>query len=254
MPIRTNLKSLAPRREQHKREIVLLSKGYTSPNTWPGGRITVYPWDNEVDEWVAENLRRLTKEEFVFNLVAKCCNLNGGSIENFISDEINLILLVSRARLTNDRIRYLSVCPFCSHKKEETVLIPDELEPLGVKPDDYPGYDTITLPEITDVVKLRPLTVKDERMVVGRLELERKALSDATLRTVMRLVFVNDTKPDTLAEAVQWYRALSPADAKFFDDEGRRLTPHLNTAIPHKCDECAREFKHVLDFSTEFFR
>jgi len=254
MPIRSNLKSFTPRREQYKREITLLSKGYTSPKAWPDGKLTVYPWDNEVDEWVIENVRRLSKEEFIFALLGKCCNLNGGDVALFISDEINLVLLVSRARLSADRVTYLAVCPFCGYKKEESAMIPDELEPLGVKAADYPGWDAITLPEINDVVKIRPLMVRDERMIVGRLEIERRITSDALLRTLLRVVSINDTQPDKLAELVEWYRALPPKDAKFLEDEGRRLTPHLNTAMPHKCDECLKEFKHVLDFNAEFFR
>ena len=254
MPIRTNLKNLTPRREMYKREITLLSKGYINQTAWPGGKITVYPWDNEVDEWVVENVRRLSKEEFIFALLGKCCNLNGAKVDDFVSDEINLVLLVARARLTADKIAYTSVCPFCGHKAQETAMIPDELEPLGVKTVDYPGFDIIDLPEIKDKVKLRPLTVKDERIIVNRPEIERKEVTDATMRTLMRVVDINSTQPDKLEELVQWFRALPPCDAKFLEDQGRLLTPHLNTAIPHKCDECLKDFKHVLDFGNEFFR
>ena len=254
MPIHTNLKSLTPRREAYKREITLLSKGYTNPTAWPAGQLTVFPWDNEVDDWVVENVRRMSKEEFLFSLLAKCCNLNGAKVDDFISDEINLVLLVSRARLTADRIKYTAVCPFCGHKTEESAMIPDELEPLGVKALDYPGFDVIELPEIKDKVKIRPLTVKDERVIASRPDLERKEVSDATVRTLMRVILINDTKPDTLEEIVQWFRAIPPVDSRFLEEEGRRLTPHLNTAIPHKCDQCLKDFKHLLDFSADFFR
>jgi len=254
MAIRTNLKSLVPRRDAYKREITLLSRGYTSPTAWPGGKLTVYPWDNEVDDWFVENARKLTKEELIFSLFERCCNLNGGRLDDFVADEINLILLVSRARLANDHIRYTSVCPHCGAKKDETIAIPDELEPVGVKEPDYPGFDVFTLPDVQDVVKVRPLLVKDERAIVGRPTVERARVPDTLLRTLMRVVTINDTRPDALEELIQWFRALSPADSKFLEKEGRRITPHLNTAVPHKCDECLKTFDHVLDLGQEFFR
>jgi hypothetical protein len=254
MPIRTNLKSMTPRREAYKREITLLSRGYTDPVHWPEGKLTVYPWDSEIDEWMLENARKLSKEELIFNLLEKCCNLNGGKVADFVADEIYLVLLVSRARLTADKIRYFSLCPFCGHKSEEEVTVPNELGPLGVKAPDYPGWDAIKLPECEDVVKVRPLVVLDERAIVNRPEEERKVISDGILRTIMRVVDINDSRPDKLDELVQWYRALSPGDANFLDKEGRRHTPHLDTAIPHKCDECNRDFRHSLDFNQDFFR
>jgi hypothetical protein len=111
MPIRTNLKSMTPRREAYKREITLLSRGYTDPVHWPEGKLTVYPWDSEIDEWMLENARKLSKEELIFNLLEKCCNLNGGKVADFVADEIYLVLLVSRARLTADKIRYFFALP-----------------------------------------------------------------------------------------------------------------------------------------------
>jgi hypothetical protein len=238
----------------YKREITLISGGYTNPTAWPGGKITVYPWDNEMDNWVVENARRMSKEELVFGMLSRCCNLNGAKIDEFVADEMNLVLLVSRARLSNDIIEYTATCPFCGTKKEEKATIPDELEPIGTKTADYPGFDEIELPIIKDKLKVRPLTVKDERAIVTRSETDKKLTPDTTLRTLQRIVSINESRPDNLEELASYYRALCPKDAKFLETESRRLSPHLNTAIPHKCDECLKEFDHPLDFSAQFFR
>src|SRR5512139_1935475 len=256
MPIKTNLKSLTPRRQQYKREITLLSHGYNNPTAWPDGKITVYPWDNAIDQWLIENVRKLNKQELVYGLLKHCCDLNGGAVDDFVADEINVVLLVSRALTSDGTVVYTSLCPFCGAKKNENIKVPDELEKVGEKTADYCGFDAVTLPVVQDVVKLRPLLVKDEKLVLNRDDEQKKVIPDAELRTVMRVVAINDTKPDTLDELVTWYRALHAKDAKFLDDKGREITPHLNTNVPHVCDEpeCGRKFTHPLTFDQEFFR
>lgn len=256
MPIKSNLKSMTPRRQQYKREITLLSHGYNNQTAWPDGKITVYPWDSAIDQWLVENVRKLSKQELVYGLLRHCCDLNGGKVDDFVADEINVILLVSRALSSDGIVVYTSQCPFCGFKKQEKIKVPDELEKLGEKSVDYPGFDVITLAEAKDVVKIRPLLVKDEKSIVAREEDARKVVSDGELRTVMRVVSINDTHADTLEELVTWYRALHAKDAKFLEDEGRRLTPHLNTNIPHICDDqdCGKKFTFPLNFDQEFFR
>jgi len=256
MPIKTNLKSMTPRRQQYKREITLLSHGYSNPTAWPDGKITIYPWDNAIDQWLIENVRKLTKQELVYGLLKHCSELNGGAVDDFVADEINVVLLVSRALTTDGLVVYTSLCPFCGVKKQEKIKVPEELEKVGEKAADYPGFDAITLPMVQDVVKIRPLLVKDEKLIVTRDDEKRKLVADAELRTMMRVVSINESKAETLEELVTWFRALHAKDAKFLEDEGRRLTPHLNTNIPHRCDEmdCGRQFTYPLNFDMEFFR
>lgn len=247
---------MAPRRQQYKREITLVSHGFNNPAAWPDGKITVYPWDNAIDQWLVDNVRKYAKQDLVYGLLGYCCDLNKGSVDDFVADEINVVLLVSRALTTEGIVTYNSVCPYCGVKKQEKIKVPDELEKVGEKTAGYPGFDTITLPMVNDVVMLRPLLVRDEKVISGRTDETRKIIPDAELRTVMRVVSINDSKPDTLDELVIWFRALHARDAKFLEDEGRRITPHLNTNIPHVCDEteCGRTFTHTLTFDQEFFR
>lgn len=256
MAIKTNLKTLSPRRQQYKREITLLSHGYSNPTAWPDGKITVYPWDNAIDQWLIDNLRKVSKQELVYGLLRHCCDLNGGNIDDFVADEINVVLLVSRALSTDGVVMYTTACPFCGAKTNEEIKVPDELEKVGEKSSTYPGFDTVTLPIVQDVLKIRPLLVKDEKMVVNRDETARKTVPDSELRTVMRVVTINDSKPDTLEELVTWYRALHAKDAKFLEEKGRELTPHLNINIPHVCDDpdCGRKFTFPLNLDQDFFR
>jgi hypothetical protein len=256
MPIKTNLKSLTPRRQQYKREITLLSHGYNNPTAWPDGKITVYPWDNAIDQWLIENVRKNSRQELVYGLLKHCCDLNGGPVDDFVADEINVVLLVSRALSSDGVVLYTSMCPFCGTKKNEQIKVPDELQKVGEKTADYPGFDTVTLPAVQDVIKLRPLLVKDEKLIINREDDQKKVIPDSELRTMMRVVTINDSKPDTLDELAAWYRALHAKDAKFLDDKGREITPHLNTNIPHVCDdqECGRKFTFPITFDQEFFR
>jgi len=256
MPIKTNLKSLTPRRQQYKREITLLSHGYNNPTAWPDGKITVFPWDNAIDQWLVENVRKANKQELVYGLLRHCCDLNSGAIDDFVADEINVVLLVSRALSTDGVVAYTPTCPYCGAKKQETIKVPDELEKLGEKPQDYAGFDVITLPVVSDVIKIRPLLVRDEKLIINREDDKKKVVADPELRTLMRVVAINDSKPDTLEELVTWYRALHAKDAKFLEDKGREITPHLNTNIPHVCDDadCGKKFTFPLNFDTEFFR
>jgi hypothetical protein len=256
MPIKTNLKSMAPRRQQYKREITLLSHGYNNPTAWPDGKLTVFPWDSAIDQWLIDNVRKLSKPELVYGLLRHCCDLNSGNIDDFVTDEINVVLLVSRALSTDGVVVYTSQCPFCGFKKQEQIKVPDELEKLGEKSADYPGFDLIKLPVVEDAVKIRPLLVRDEKLILTREEEKKKVVPDGELRTIMRVVSINDTKAETLDELVTWFRALHAKDAKFLEDEGRRLTPHLNTNIPHVCDEpdCGKKFTYPLNFDQDFFR
>lgn len=254
MSIKTNMKSLTPRRQAFKREITLISHGFSNRTAWPGGKITVYPWDSEVDEYLVESARKASRQQMVFGLVAKLCELNGAKVDDFVADEVQTILLVARALSTEGIVHYTSQCPFCAHKKLEQIKVPDELEKAGEKADGYPGYDDITLPECKDILRIRPLLVKDEKIIEDRPPEQKQRISDTRLRQLLPIVTINDSKPDTIDELIAYVKALHPRDAKFIEEEERRLSPHLNTNLPHICDDCGKEFTHLLSFDQDFFR
>ena len=106
MPIKTNLKSLTPRRQAFKKQIQLPSHGFSNPQAWPDGLLNVYPWDSEIDDYLVEVAKKSSKQTVLFDLVAKLCDLNGGLLDDFVADETNIILLVSRALVQDNTILY----------------------------------------------------------------------------------------------------------------------------------------------------
>jgi hypothetical protein len=254
MPIKTNITNKTPRRQLFKKEITLMSRGFSNPAAWPGGKLTVYPWDTEVDEYLIEQARKSSRQQLVYGLLNKLCDLNGGKIEEFVAEEVNTVLLVARALSTEGIVNYTSECPMCAKKRVETIKVPDELEKVGEKPTDYPGYDDITLPVSKDVVRLRPLLVKDELIIEQRDDAQRRLVSDTRLRMLMPIVSVNEGKPDTLEELVNYIRILHPNDVQYLEQQQKKLTPHLNANVPHKCDDCGKEYTHLLSFDQQFFR
>lgn len=258
MPIRTNMTSLKPRRQAFSREIQLPSRGYTNRDAWPNGRLTVFPWDTGIDSFLFDRMRQQTsRNEVLYSLVEKVCNLNGGKVDDLIASEVNIILLVSRALgSANEKgvVSYDSHCPRCQRVMAETIAIPDELGVVGAKPEDYAGFDVITLPNCKDKVAVKPLKVGDERLVLDRSSDEKRRVDDKTLRTAMAVVTINDSRADTLSELVQYLDALSPTDIAFLETQHAELSPHLDASIAHKCDSCGHEFKELLTFDTEFFR
>jgi len=257
MPIKTNLKSLTPRRQAFKTAITLPSHGFSNKTAWPNGQISVYPWDSSVDDFLIEANRRSTGRQYVlFDLVAMLCDLNGGPLDDFVADETNIVLLVARALAQDNVIVYTSLCPYCNTKEQEKVKVPDELEKVSEKSPDYPGFDVLTLPQCKDKVSVRPLLIKDERIILERPAPERAKISDNALRTLLRIVTINDSTADSLAELKTWFDALPPVDARYLEEQSRELSPHLNTVLPHVCGNpmCGREFKHNLTFDQDFFR
>lgn len=255
MTIKTNMSTMTPRRQQFKREIILLSHGFSNKAAWPDGKITVYPWDSEIDQYLVKEGRKLTKQQLATGLIEHLCELNGGKVENLVADEVQTILLVARALSSDGIVVYTSACPApgCGAKRQEKIKVPDELEKVGEKSDTYPGYDEITLPVSKDVVHLRPILVKDERIIENRLQEQKETISDILLRLLMAVVSVNGGQPDVLEELVTYYRALPPKDAKFLEEQQIQLSPHLNTRIMHSCDECGKVFSQMLTFDQEFF-
>ena len=257
VPIKTNLTDLRPSRGRYTRQIKLLSGGQINGDNFPDGMITVFPWDNSVDEWIASRVRKGANKgrNVLFQVLPKICDLNGLPLSKFVSSEVMAVLMVSRSILRNDAISFTWECEECGTSGEQTVKIPGDLQRVGEKNDTWPGYDAITLPDSKDVAKMRPITVGEELAVTDRSEPERKATcSDTVARILAGLVAVNDGKPDSAKEALTWFNALSPADQDYLITEYDKTQPQLGTTIQMKCDSCEHEFNHTLRLDTDFFR
>lgn len=257
MPIQTNLKDLTPRREKFKRTVTLLSKGYSNPNAWPGGKLVVFPWDNDIDNWLTGAARKgMSDNNVFFGLLGRLCDLNGAKIDDFVASEVLAVLLIARSIQTNCVLTYTAICPnpACRSTEVTNITVPDELGRVGEKTNDYPGWDEITLPECGDVVRIRPLLIRDEMATESRPDGERKLIPDEQANTLKSIVSVGGGSPERIEEALQWYTALPPRDVKFFNTQRDALTPHLDVRVPHRCEKCNREFQHLLGLDKEFFR
>lgn len=250
MPIKSNLQSLAPAREKFKKEITLLSRGFSMPDKLPGGKVVVYPWDQTIDEWVIKALRKTPVDQISFEVVKKLINID--KVDALPVGDVITILLVARALARDSSLHYESKCPECSHTEQVKIVIPDNLERIAEKPDNYPGWDEITLPITKDKVRIRPLLVRDEIGVLERPE--NSKISKKLMRSVAALVAVNEGVPDSVEEAIQYLDALPPADYDYYTDQMDKLTPHLGTEVKHKCDKCGHEYAHDLNLDANFFR
>jgi hypothetical protein len=253
MALKTNMKDLTPSRLRLRREITLLSHGFSCPDAFPDGRIVVYPWDADVDAWAVERAGRGLKN-FMWDLLAKVCDLNGCPLEKFVVGDVSTVLLVSRALARANKVMYVAKCPECGHEHQDVITVPDELERVGEKSADYPGYDVITLPDCKDVVKIRPLLIGDFMAVENRPAPARQKYPDRLCRTLIPVVSVNDTTPDSFDELAAWYEALTPADKQYFVTQQDALYPHLNTDLDWTCDACGHKFVVPLVFNDKFFR
>lgn len=255
MALKTNLPDLTAARERFRKSIQLLSHGYSAPDIFKDGSVNIFPWTTETSEWFVEQSRKLSGLMLTRATLARLMGLREADVDRMVASEAMLVLLVSRALATQHKILYTCVCPHCGHEQpKESITVPDQLEKVGEKTAEYKGFDEVTLPESADVVRIRPLLLGDELKIEGRSKQDRVKCTDGVARTLTAIVSVGGGTPDSLDELLQYYRALTPTDAEFLEDQIDFLSPHLNTRVRHKCEKCTREFDHDLGLDAAFFR
>ena len=256
MPIKTNIKDLKPSKDKFSRKITLLSKGYFAPESFPGGEITVYPWDTVTSEWFANHIRR--KGATIHDIVPRISNLNNCPIEKMLASETLLLIMVSRSLLNNDKVSFEAVCPHCNNKQLECLPVPDALVKSGEKAAGYPGYDAVTLRDCKDVVHVRPYTIGDERQLktIQDSEPRFKHIPEGAMRLAQAIVEVGGGKPDSPQELLTWFFALHPSDQEqllVFNDS---IQPALDPKVTLGCDkpDCGKSFEYTLRLDADFFR
>ena len=254
MAIKTNLTSMEPSRERLKRTIRLISGAYYARDRFPDGAITVFPWSTATDAWMMEQFQHNNRPTILWEVAEKLCDLKGLPVGSITVGDAYTILLVARAVRSKNVLTYTSKCPGCSETATEHIAVPDGLEKVAEKALNYAGYDEITLPESRDVVRLRPLFVKDSVSIAERSPEQKAAIPDVLASTLCCIVSVGGGAPESYSELAEWHAALDPVDVDFIEREQNRLTPRLNQTIPHQCNSCKTRFSHTLRFDQEFFR
>lgn len=255
--IKTHITDRRPRREKFKREIKLISAGYYNQTAFPDGKLIVYPWDSTTDSWLTEAVSKATGEErdrVMFDLMAQVCNLNGCKLEDFLLGEVNSVLMTARSIQNKGKVIYVAICPRCAVATEESINVPDELEPIGAKTKDYKGTDTIVLESCRDAVEIRPLRVKDHLTVITRTPESKLRVSDNIALTLATIVSIGGSHADSIDELIEWHAALPPEDLAQLEKDIDRLTPHVSQYLPHKCEKCGNEWQQHLLLDQDFFR
>ena len=237
----------------------MVSGGFSAPDVFTDGKLTVLPWDLKVNEWLhtKRDSANLSSLDLTRRLIGMVTGLTVPQVDKLPLSESNLVLMVARAlTYPGSKITYTPVCRYCKHVHQGAfVRIPDELGKAGEKKEGYPGYDVVTLPESQDVVKVRPLLIGDAVMLETRTREERLKISDRQAEICVALVSINDTVPDSKAELVHYVtQILSPGDIEYLSAEMQELSPRLDDRIPHQCDNCGKHFSYSLDLNTDFFR
>lgn len=259
MPLKTNLgKNLVSARERYKKNVELISKGYYAPEDLPGGKVTVYPWDTTVDDWMTRRMRKVQNYEMLLlEATSKIADLKGLAWTNLALGDAWTILMVSRSMLSNFKVNYRPRCTECGFESTASVVIPDELGIKAPKKDDYPGFDEVTLAECKDVVQCRPLFVHDQVAVNERDAELRKQVSDLAALQLSTIVAINGTKTGEdfdAQELVAWFRAIAPSDAVQLRTHIEDIQPGLDTDMKHACDRCGFRFNYRLSITGDFFR
>lgn len=247
--------STLPAKERFKREITLISRGYSAPAAFPDGKIIVYPWDIKMDEWLLNRSKKGKMETALLDALPMICNLNGCPPGDFVAEEVMLISMVSRSILRENALELKLTCPECTHQWVERLTVPNQLGVLGEKTANYePGSETTTLPVCRDVVAIKPILIHHYRDATAFAR--QHTISDRICVLAASIVSVGGGTPDSPQEVINYLSGLHPRDFPALERAVRNITPQLDPEVDVTCtnDECEHEFKHTISFALEFFR
>lgn len=260
MAIITKLTDLTPTRDRLRRKIPLVSGGFAAREHFPDGQVVIRPWDSHASEWAVDNRFAIGQTKKLAELATIISLADLKAIKLLTEGDLVAMIMTSRAlTFKGARVDYQPVCPRCGRtQKPASIVIPDELGVHAQKQPDYPGFEPVgALPEAGDEIELRPLLVNDLiDLQEAERELSARGLSKTQAALAKALVSVGGGKPENLVEAGRYVSALPIDDINFLDAAYDKISPRLDTDIPHRCDfdDCRHEFKFTLELIRDFFR
>lgn len=251
MAIKTNI-SGTPSRELLKTEITVLSHGYYTNGRWPDGKITVFPWDSYTDDLLLRRVRDNASDVALYDLLPRLCTLNGVPLNSILVGDAQTILLVSRAARKSCKIMLSYTSQ--GKTKDTQIIIPDQLSKIAEKSADYPGYDTIILPDAKDEIALRPLTIGDMKSVYSRTDDEKIQLPNKIMSALIAIMTVGGSKPDNPEELQHYWDAITPTDQQYIYDQQDALYPHLSDTVELVDTDTNEKYSFKIDLDSKFFR
>lgn len=253
MAIKSHISTTIPTRDRFKREITLISKGYAAPAAFPDGKITVFPWDIQISEWLQKRARKGNADTIMFDLLPQIANLNGCPVEDFVMTEVMLIAMVSRSILRENKLDLQLVCPACNHEWSEPLQVPEQLGVLGEKGDGFvPGSDKTILPVSLDEVATKPLLVSSYKAAAGYAK--KTQISERLAVIIASIVSVGGGEPDSAQEVLSYINALHPKDLAELEKGIHDNNPQLDPNLAVSCPACGHQFHKAINFDAEFFR
>jgi predicted RNA-binding Zn-ribbon protein involved in translation (DUF1610 family) len=265
MAIKSNISDFSPSREKYKRDIDIPSGLWYAKDKFPDGKLTVFPWDMDVNNRFMKILNRVKSSSirWQIEMMPLLADLKGLEPKNFLANETALVMMISRALVGNGKIEVEMTCPECGHVNKAKLDIPDNLERIGAKPAGYIGYDVIRLPSCGDYVAIRPQTLGDilaceERDTLGD-SLKGVQMPQPVLQKLYCVYGVGTSaddlgRPDNITEVLKWFNSLPPSDAECYSTSFEEVQPGVSSEVNWTCDSCGHEFTHRLELNRDFFR
>lgn len=226
----------------------------------------IEPYSFETEEILRSSIS--AKKKVVDILAAVVKNFpDGFDFGKMLSGDHAVIMAIARSLTYGEKYSFSVECPACEHVEKHTIKVPDE---LPVKtwnfagPGDFAKHSTLTLPRCKDRIKVRWPTIGDsseeteKQDTVGSAALVKSADKwrgrDLILSYAERIESVNNSAPDSIAEAAGYVFRLKGVDKialeDFFVDNGCGIDPNWSII----CDKCKTKYTRSVPIAADFFR
>jgi hypothetical protein len=254
MPLKSNRKG--PKVSQ---VFTLPSHGFPYPDAFPEGRITVYPYNSEVEQTIADE--GIVPQERI-NKAVKCI---AAFPEVFNTDDLLVgdqyyVFAASRSMSGDAQYKFKTQCSSCGKQEEHEFTLPNGL-PIKEYPATFKEPLTFDLPDLKDTIGIRFLRVRDEKQIRLFCKTRKQVHNEQgditiTARLASHIASVNDGQPDNLDEAYEYVKGLAGADFIKLRTEIQKSQPGLMQLLRVQCphSDCNTVYTTVFPINADFFR